>query len=233
MSKDNRVSAIILAGGTGSRMKSDITKQRMTILGKTVLYHALRAFELCGDVFEIVVVANENEVDFATEQAREFKKVSAIVKGGKTRAESARAGFLAISDAAEYVAIHDAARPLITPKDISAVIKCAYTSGAASMASAVNSTLKIVDESGVILDTLDRSRTLFAETPQVFRADIYCRALENSPVDASITDDNMMVEHIGEKITMVCGSSENLKITTMRDIKLAELIMAERMIEDA
>ena len=119
------VTAVILAGGTGSRMCSGITKQRMKLLGISILRRSVLAFEKCDDITEIVVVARYDEAESVREELEDITKLCCVVTGGSTRAESARRGFSAVSRQSDYVAFHDAARPLVTPQMISEVVKAA------------------------------------------------------------------------------------------------------------
>ena len=221
--------AIILAAGVGSRMQSKITKQKLDILGHSVLYHSVMAFDVCELIDSIVVVVRESELEFAKAELASSTKVCGIVIGGDTRAESARCGFLAIPGGTDFVAIHDAARPLITPDGISAVVTAAHTTGAASALSPVTDTVKQVDENGFIVSTLDRSILRRAQTPQVFSVEIYRRALAACDDFGSITDDNMLVERIGVAIKGVDVGAENPKITVPEDMAYAEFLLNRRI----
>ena len=222
------VCAIILAAGIGSRMKSDITKQQMNILGRSVLYHSVMAFEACDSVDSMVVVVRSDEMDFARRELASFSKPCVIVPGGETRRESARIGFDAVPEGTALVAIHDAARPLITPAAISAVIDAARISGAATAVSRVIDTVKRVDDTGYIVETVARESLRRAETPQVFSADLYRRAIEKCESVDDITDDNMMLENIGIKVMCVETACENIKITVPDDAAYAEFVLRRR-----
>ncbi len=220
--------AIILAAGVGSRMQSEVTKQKLDILGHSVLYHSVMAFDRCELIDSIVVVVRESELEFARSELDSATKVWGIVIGGDTRVESARRGFLAIPDGTDFIAIHDAARPLITSEGISAVVAAAHTAGAASALSHVTDTVKQVDENGFIVSTLDRSTLRRAQTPQAFAVEIYRRALDACDDFVGITDDNMLVERIGVAIKGVDVGSENLKITVPEDMVYAEFLLNRR-----
>lgn len=221
------VSAVILAAGTGTRMRSDITKQRMIICGMTVLQRCVSAFDSTDAISEIVVVANEGEIELIEEDllSIKIKKPYKIVVGGSSRQESAAQGFHAISEGADYVAIHDGARCLITPALIESVVNSAINHGAATLVLKVSDTVKVVD-GGFIKSTQQREGLYFAQTPQVFRKDTYEKAL-NSGV-CGVTDDNMLVEALGEKIFVVESVKDNIKITTPEDIEYAEYIISKR-----
>ena len=108
------VAAVILAAGSGSRMSSDVTKQRMSIVGESVLLRSVRAFEKAPSVSSITVICREDEIEWARAELKEIKKLSSVECGGKTRAESAKIGFNLSCGTADFVAIHDAARCLVT-----------------------------------------------------------------------------------------------------------------------
>ena len=232
MSCEKRVCAIVLAAGVGERMQSETTKQRINILGRPVLYYALAAFEACDDIDDIVVVTRSDEIGFVTDTARGMEKVRSVITGGACRAESAMLGFAAIPDGTAFVAIHDAARALITPENISAVVAGAMVSGAASAVSLVTDTIKVVDNNGVIVSTVDRATLRRAETPQIFSVELYRRAIKNADMSAHITDDNMLLEHIGVAVSAVDVGRENVKITMPDDLRYAEFLLRGRGWQD-
>ncbi len=225
--KKIKTCAIILAAGSGSRMNLSVTKQQLTIAGKTVLYRTLSAFEECKDIDYIVIVTRPEEIDFVNGVVADgFSKVVNIVIGGCVRAESAYNGFCAIPDDTDYIAIHDGARCLITPDMISAIISDAKIYGAATAATYITDTVKEIDNNGFAIKTHDRRFIVTVQTPQIFRREIYKKALENKKIpDADITDDNMLVEGIGEKIHCTDVGRNNIKITFASDIKYAEYIL--------
>lgn len=225
----HNVAAVILAAGSGTRMNISTTKQQLLIAGKTVLRHSLEAFEACPEITSITVVVREGEQDFAKQQVLGLDKVYRIVIGGKTRAESARIGFGAIPQNSEYVAIHDAARCLITPEAVSTVITDAVLYGAASASTRVSDTVKLVDGEGFVLDTPDRDRVMLAATPQIFKTEIYAKALAlTDSTDSAFTDDNMLVERAGYKVFCTDTGRENIKITHSGDVEYAEFILRRR-----
>ena len=221
------VTAIILAAGCGSRMGMDKTKQSINICGKSVLWHTVNTFSLSKEVDAIVVVCRDDECAWARSELSEFDKITVITSGGNTRAESARKGFLVVPSETKYVAIHDAARCLITSENVDNVIKSAYINGAATAAIAVTDTLKSADN-GFIGSTISRVGLFSAQTPQVFSYKIYQSALELGVCDSSITDDNMLVEKLGVKISVVDTGKQNIKITTREDLDYAEYIISGR-----
>ncbi len=220
--------AIILAAGKGERMNSNVTKQKINILGKSVLRRTIEAFDACCDIDAIVVVCRAGEEDFVRGEAVGVKKLINVTRGGAYRAESARLGFDAVKDSYDYVAIHDAARCLITADMISSVLSSAIEFGAATAAAFASDTVKIVDECGFVISTPDRKRVMQASTPQIFSTYIYNNALLAVELSPDITDDNMLVEKAGGRVACVDVGVENIKITTPKDIYLAELILKGR-----
>ncbi len=221
-----RVTALILAAGSGSRMNLNITKQQIKISDESVLRRSVRAFQECPDVDSIIIVTRADEIDFARSEASEMSKVSMITVGGKTRALSAYRGFLAIGEGCDIVAIHDAARCLVTPDMISAVLNDAATYGAATASSLVTDTIKSVDSTAKIMGTIPRSSLRAVQTPQAFRTDIYKKAVESADLsDPSLTDDNMLVERIGYSVHCTDTGKYNIKITTPDDLLYVNYIL--------
>ena len=220
--------AVILAAGIGSRFSSSTPKQRVSILGKSLISRVAEAFYLCSDVDSIVVVTRDEDINFVNNELRfAIDKLHAVISGGNCRAESARIGFMAVPLETTHVAIHDGARCLIQPKDISAVIRAAYDFGAASAASRVVNTVKKISQNNIV-GTVSRDNLVFAETPQVFDYDIYKMAISSEYDPNSITDDNMLIEGIGQEISVVMLSEENPKITYPRDVDYAEFLLKRR-----
>ena len=231
--KKDKVTAIILAAGSGSRMNMNCTKQKLNIRGKTLIKRCVEVFDKSFMVDSIIVVCKEDEKDFIKNEVSEFRKVISFINGGKCRAESAKAGFEQIPTDTDFVLIHDAARCLITESEIENVILGAIKNGAATASVPVVDTIKKCSPDGVVLETLDRSSLMSIQTPQVFSVDIYRKALEaSSELTSSITDDNMLVEAIGVKVHCVKTLPTNIKITTENDLYTAEFIIAKREEED-
>ncbi len=223
-------SAVILAGGQSTRM-GGISKQLFSLRDKPIAVYSMLAFEACPSISEIILVAAENEIA----AYRGFKekygitKLAAIVKGGLTRAQSAANGFAEVSDKSGFVAIHDAARCLITPEEIERVVEAGRKYGAAIAAAQATDTVKVADEQGFIRETPDRSTLWLAQTPQVFKKTLYEVALAKvKKLTASITDDASIVEAAGFKVKLVPCSHDNLKITRRIDLATASKILAAR-----
>ena len=162
---NDRVCAILLAGGSGTRMKLSTTKQKLMIKGQSVLFRAVSSFEKCREISDIILVGRDDELDFAKEELSVgFKKLRKIVIGGKTRLQSAANGFFAIDFDTHLVAIHDVARCLIQPEMITKVVLDAEKYGAASACYPVVDTVKTVDDGGFIVSTQKREKIRLATT---------------------------------------------------------------------
>lgn len=223
-----KVSAVILAAGSGTRMNCDVTKQRMYILGESVLHRSVRAFSESESISSLVVVCRADEVEWAVSELADISKPYTVIAGGKTRAESAKLGFEAIPADSDYVAIHDAARCLVTPKIIDSVLSVALTYGAATAAAPLSDTIKRVDNDLKITQTVPRESLYSASTPQIFSTFLYKKALSATENIESFTDDNMLIEASGKTVRCVDIGNENIKITTPNDISYAEYILGKR-----
>lgn len=222
---NDSVAAVILAAGSGSRMRLDITKQQIVFNGETVLRRTARIFNECDAIDEIIIVARADELDFARGEAAGLAKVKAVVCGGRTRAESAAAGFRAI-DSADYVAIHDAARCFVTSDIISRVAADAKKYGAATASALVTDTVKSIDAGGRIRSTVDRSELRTVQTPQIFRHELYERALAEAALDdPALTDDNSLLERIGVYSYLTETGKNNIKLTTAEDLLFAGYLL--------
>ena len=221
--------AILVAAGSSSRIGGDMPKPLLPLCGTPILAHTLVAFQRCPLVDEIVVVAREQDADTARTLAHTYgiTKLTHVVAGGATRAESVARGVEAVSERTKYVAIHDAARCLITPEQISRVLRTAYIHRAASAACPVTDTVKLRTKRGFIEKTIDRRSVYLAQTPQVFHADLYRAALQQVG-RTDLTDDNQLMEALGFPVKLVNCGSENLKITYPEDLERARDILTRR-----
>ena len=212
--------AIIVAAGSGKRMGTEIRKQFLTLFGRPVLSHTIEAVEKCNLVGSIIIVTNEEDIltvkDIVSSAACE--KVSAIVAGGATRAQSVRNGLNELPKDTEIVLIHDGVRPVVAESLIENVIMDARKHGAAALGVKIKDTIKTVDKDGFIAETLDREKMVAIQTPQCFQYDIIKRAYENFSADA--TDDCSLVETLGERIKITEGSYTNIKLTTKEDMAI-------------
>jgi len=214
--------AIVVAGGKGLRFGGDRPKQFLEVNGSPIIIHTLRQFERCREIESVIVVLPAEETAGFQSLAEKFdlKRVTRVVAGGATRAQSVRQG-LAVIDDADVVAVHDGVRPLVTPEEIDRVVSTANDKGCAILVANIGDTIKEVVADRII-ETVPRTNLRRALTPQCFHFDILKRAylplceLEQSGVD--VTDDSMLVERLGIRIVAVEGSATNIKITTEEDL---------------
>ena len=227
-------SAVILAGGSGTRFDDKTVKQFEKVGGIPVIVRSVRAFENCDFIHEIVVVTRPQDTDgvrnILSEQG--MTKVTRVVAGGDTRQASAKNGFDAVNPACDFVAIHDAARCLVEEADIRAVFEAAYSFGAAALGCHATDTIKITDLVGNVQETVKREDTWIVMTPQVFKADIY-RAASYTAEKAGFlgTDDCSLCERAGINVRLVEGSRNNIKITYRDDIAIAETLLRLRRLK--
>lgn len=220
--------AIVLAAGKGSRMKSDIPKQFLEIEDKPVLYYSLKAMEE-SFVDEIILVTGEDIISYCKEEIVDrfgLSKVKKVVAGGAERYLSVYQGLLACENA-DYVYIHDGARPFITQEILSNAKTCVELYRACAAGMPVKDTIKIVDVDGFAVQTPQRSLVWQVQTPQVFEYEVvrgaYDKLLAMDPVP-SVTDDTMVVESMTDvAVKMFEASYENIKITTPEDLGIAEI----------
>ena len=229
-----RIGAVILAGGRGSRMHSDVQKQYMLLNGRPLIAYALEAFEYsCAD--DLVLVTGAGEADFVQTQILsklKLKKLRAVVTGGKERYHSVYEGLKALKNC-DYVLIHDGARPLVTEDIIRRSAKAAVQDGACVVGMPVKDTIKVSDPDDFAVSTPDRSSLWQIQTPQAFSYPLIRRAydclMEDPALQKGITDDAMVVERFGgARVRLVEGSYENLKVTTPEDLILAEALLQRR-----
>ncbi|HSD47644.1 MAG TPA: 2-C-methyl-D-erythritol 4-phosphate cytidylyltransferase [Pyrinomonadaceae bacterium] len=222
--------AIIAAAGTGSRMASDRPKQFLQLAGTPIIFHTLKPFELCESIQEVIVVLpSEESAAFLAQAGKQgLRKLARVVPGGATRADSVKRGLLSIrATTAEIVAVHDGVRPFVTVEEIDNTIAAAHRDGAAILATPVTDTIKLV-EGDAVVKTLERRNLRQALTPQCFRYDLLRQAYEQADVnDPSLTDESALVERLGHTVTIVEGSARNIKITTPRDLLIAETFLKE------
>ena len=226
------VSAVILCAGGSTRFSTTKeSKQLVEVLGKSVIERTIDAFEVCPSIREIILVVRKEDTSEYNRLIceRNFKKISCIVVGGETRQISAMRGFKHISDESTIVAFHDGARCLITPDIIELVIKTARTNKAAAAATHMSDTVKVADENGIVIKTIDRDLIWTVQTPQVFEVQLYQECIANAINNGIVaTDDCMLAESYGQKVQLVETGKENIKITYKEDIEIAEAILTLR-----
>jgi 2-C-methyl-D-erythritol 4-phosphate cytidylyltransferase len=222
------VTAIVLAAGRSSRMGGTQNKQFLELLGQPIVRYALAAFDNCADVDAIVVVCRLDYADQAKQVAREFKKVVAFAEGGVERQNSVWNGLQQCDPGTEIVAVHDGARPLVTPELISATIQSAHAHGTGIAAIKVVDTIKEAEDK-VVARTVDRTKLWAVQTPQTVRFGLLQKAYRQV-LDAGliVTDEAAAVERLGERVHLVETPFLNLKITTPVDLQTAEALLRLR-----
>ena len=219
---NNFVSAVIVSAGNSSRM-GGVNKQFLEINNIPVIAHTIKVFEASDLIDEIVVVTRECDIDNIKKLVSQyvFKKVSDVVIGGDTRQLSVYNGVVVTNENADFVAIHDGARPLVTEKVIANTLYKAFECGAAATGVKVKDTVKQVNDNDDIVRTPDRAYLRFIQTPQVFNKSLYLEAVNTVENSKDFTDDCMLIEAYGKIVKFVDGDYENIKITTPEDVELA------------
>lgn len=223
---DGRAVAVIVAAGSSKRMDG-VDKVFTALAGRPLLAWTLAAFKKCDAIDGMVIVASPPGVERMRAFVREWRmpKIEAIVAGGETRQDSVRAGIEA-AGRASLVAIHDAARPLVTPELIARGIDEARAHRAVVCAVPSRDTVKQVDDEHIVRSTLDRETVWLAQTPQVFERELLMRAHRRA--EATATDDAALVEALGHEVRVYEGDPTNLKVTTMTDLIAAEALLRAR-----
>ena len=217
------VSAIIAAGGRGLRFGGDSPKQLLTLGGRPILARSVDAFVACDVISEIVVALPADLASAPPPYLLERGKPVTIVTGGSERRSSVANAFSRVSDRAEVVVIHDAARPLVSDDLIRRTVAAATDTGAAIAALRAHDTVKQTNGDGAITATLPRERIYLAQTPQAFRVPVLRDALR---LGGEATDEAMLAERAGHTVRVVDGDPRNLKITTPDDLTMAEYFAA-------
>ena len=229
----NKITAIVLAAGSGSRLKSKTKKQFMEIKGKPVIWYSLFEFEK-SRVDEIILVTGKEDIDYCKKEIVEkynLKKIKNVVAGGSERYESVYNGLKEVTG--NIVLIHDGARPLINNEIIERSIEGTIKSDACVVGVPVKDTIKRPNKEGYIIDTPNRSELWITQTPQSFKTDLVKMAykkmkeeLEKGNTTLNITDDAMVVEEFTtNQVRFVQGDYKNIKVTTPEDIDIAELFI--------
>lgn len=228
----DKVAAVIVAGGSGRRMGMNIKKQFIELEGKAILAHTIEAFNKCKVVDEIVVVVGKEDIDkVRTEIVSRYgyDKVIQIIEGGTERQESVYNGLMAVSKDAQYVMIHDGARPFISQVILEKALIMTKEKYATVVAVPVKDTIKIVNGEFEVEATPSRSTLWSVQTPQSFKKELlinaYTYAKEKSLI---VTDDSMLVEAYGKKVHVVEGDYNNIKITTSEDLVLGQAILMNK-----
>ena len=219
----NKEQVIIVAGGLGKRMNSELPKQFLNIAGKPMLMHTLEKFRKYSDSVEIILVLPEPFFDFWKSMIKRynFRLQHYLQKGGKERFFSVKNGLKLVGNDS-VVAIHDGVRPLVDISTIKNVFKVASEKGNAIPAISVNQSMRMVN--GLENRPVNRDNFRLIQTPQGFRSEIIIKAYEQK-YQENFTDDATVVEAMGEKINLVRGNIENIKITRLSDLKIAGALL--------
>jgi 2-C-methyl-D-erythritol 4-phosphate cytidylyltransferase len=225
------VAALVLAAGRGERLGADRPKAFVQVAGRALLVHALDALAASQEIDQVIPVLGQNDRPAWGElvlQLDSISKLSDPVIGGAERQDSMAAGLAVLAADVSHVAVHDAARPLVSPVDVDRVVQAAKRAGAAILAVPVRDTIKRV-RAGRIVETPPRSECFAAQTPQVFEVGILREALAKAALDGRIgTDEAEIVEALGIEVCVVEGDPGNIKVTDAEDLLLAERLLAGR-----
>jgi 2-C-methyl-D-erythritol 4-phosphate cytidylyltransferase len=228
--------AVVVAGGKGTRMNSNINKVYLNIKGKAVLARTLDVFFASDYIDEIVLVIGEGDEKLCRERVLNYININKpfkVVKGGNERQDSVYNGIRNVSKDTDIILIHDGARPFITEDIIMKSIKEAKVWGAVTTGMPVKDTIKIVNQEGFIAKTPDRSCLWLTQTPQTFASHVIVQAYEFCQIKGiKATDDAMLAEAMGLNVKIIEGSYDNIKITTPEDMALAELILESGRIKN-
>ncbi len=227
--------ALVLAAGRGERLHSPVPKAFVSLAGRTLLAHSLAALAAAPEISLVVPVVAAGDLARFAELAAEragIPKLAPAVPGGLERQDSVRAGLAALGPGVTLVAVHDAARPLVRPRDVSRVVQAAERHGAALLATPATDTIKRV-RGGVVIETPPRTECWAAQTPQVFRVEMLREALAKAAQDGVLgTDDAQLVERLGVPVHVVEGDPGNRKITRPGDLPWAEARLRAVLRED-
>lgn len=220
--------AVIVAGGKGTRMGTDISKQFLALKGKPVICHTIRVFEKCDEIDGIYLVLSEEGKIYFEENILSkysFLKLKEIVIGGKERQESVFNGLKAIKNC-DIVVVHDGARPFVTEENIKKSIEYAKIYGGSASGVMPKDTIKIKADTNLSKETLDRNTLIAVQTPQTFVYSELFKAHEyvfNNNI--SVTDDTSVFELMGHQVYLYDGEYTNLKITTPEDLVIGEYLI--------
>lgn len=227
---ESSVSVVLLAGGVGKRFGAAIPKQYLDLKGAPIATYSLKIFSSLPEVFEIVVVCEKDwEHIFRDCYASLDRKLPLkFARPGAERQDSVANGFAVTDESAQLVAIHDSARPLVTPDDIWRCFSDAWNTGAAVLGVPVKPTIKEADSLGRVVQTLQRSKLWEVQTPQVIRPALLKLGFEKVIKEGlEVTDDVSIIEALGEPVQITPGSYTNIKVTTPEDMSVAERFVEE------
>lgn len=223
---------VIVAAGSGTRMGTQIPKQFLEVMGRPILAYTVEKFQINPRIDEIVIVTSESYISFCGNMAKDFgfDKVKTVVLGGATRQISVMNGIAQVGEDVDNVFIHDGARPLVSDAVITKCADTLLTESACAVGVPMKDTIKYSDSGEYIDRTVDRSHLWQIQTPQCFRVDListcHRRAMDEG---FEATDDCMLMEHYGEKVALVEGEYENIKITSPQDIYVMEGLIRDKL----
>lgn len=220
--------AIIPAAGTGIRMGTKVKKQFLELGGKEIITSTIEKFEKCKEVDEIVLATAKDTIELLWNIVKRegFRKVSAVVEGGKERQHSVYAGLCAANKKAEIIVVHDGVRPFVEVEDIKKTIITAQQKGACVLGVRAKDTVKICNAENEIITTPQRNFVWYIQTPQAFRKDLLLKAFKRAERENFVgTDESMLAERDGNVVFVIEGHYENIKITTPDDIVIAEAFL--------
>jgi 2-C-methyl-D-erythritol 4-phosphate cytidylyltransferase len=216
-----RNTVIIVAAGSGKRFGNKVPKQFLKLNDKPMFLWSVDAFLSIKSFKQIIVVVPS---DVLQSLATRYKTIFECVSGGKERFDSVKNGLALVRDDIDFVAVHDAARPLISKKDILSVLKEAEKTKAAIAVEKTKDTIKLVSNNNKILKTLDRTFLRNAQTPQIFKSTLLKKAYSKK-ISANITDDSQLIENLKIKVSAIETKFPNFKVTTKQDFALAEKLL--------
>lgn len=229
-----KLAVIIPAAGSGTRLGSPLPKPFILIQGKSILLHTVEVFLSHPKVCQIIVVTSKDWIEKVQSQLNEQVSNSSIkiiaIEGSTERQFSIYNALSVLSREADLVAVHDAVRPFISHSDIDKCCEACLEFAGAVLGVPAKDTIKKVDKRQIINETPDRSTLWQAQTPQIFKREIFVEAYENAKKEGFVgTDDASLVERLGYSVKMIEGSRENLKITFPIDLRVAELIIKNKI----
>lgn len=228
----SKVTALVPAAGMGKRMGKAVAKQFLPLGDRPMLAHTLLAFQRSSEIDEIIPILSEEDMETCLKdviEAFHITKVRTLVVGGKERQDSVYNGLKKTDKDASVILVHDGVRPFVTPDMIRECVDAARKGECVAVGVPLKDTIKEVDVKGIVRQTLERSRLWAIQTPQAFPAKVLRKAYDESYKKKEYgTDDATLVERAGNKIRVIMGSYENIKITTPEDLILAEEILKRR-----
>lgn len=224
--------AIIVAAGKSKRMKKNVNKILLPLLNKPVIYHAIKNFQDCKEIDEIIVVTQKNDFKKITDIRNQynFNKIKKIVVGGKERQDSVYNGLMSIKNAKneDVVVVHNGSNPLVKENEITNCINAAKKYGASVVGFKLKDTIKKISND-FVENTINRTNVYQVQTPQAIQYGLFVEAFKNAnKKKLRFTDDVSLVEAMGKKVNLVSCSYENIKITTKDDLRIAEGILMKK-----